>query len=164
MVPFGLGQGQQLGGAHAFLLTSMDRHSDEVERLRQLLERNVPEIASGVAEIRGIARTAGSRSIIVVSGRDEAANPVGAVVGNRGDRIKPIVAELGGEKVDVVRWSDSIEKFIGHLFAPNKLVQIRYDEPNRRATITLALDVIDSSTTMRLKLGSELVGWNLVLG
>jgi len=127
MVPFGLGQGQQLGGAHAFLLTSMDRHSDEVERLRQLLERNVPEIASGVAEIRGIARTAGSR-------------------------------------VDVVRWSDSIEKFIGHLFAPNKLVQIRYDEPNRRATITLALDVIDSSTTMRLKLGSELVGWNLVLG
>jgi transcription termination/antitermination protein NusA len=122
------------------------------------------EIASGVVEIRGIARKAGSRSIIVVSGRDEATDPVGAVVGNRGSRIKPIVSELGGEKVDVVRWSDSIEKFIGNLFAPNKLVQIRYDEPNRQATITFALDVIDPSSTMRLKLGSDLVGWNLVLG
>ncbi len=141
----------------------MDEGSDDVMRLRQVLESNVPEICSGVVQIRGIARRAGVRSVVVVSAGELSIDAVGAVVGNRGNRIKTIVAELAGEKVDVVRWSDSIERFISNLFTPNKVLQIRYDEPQRRAIVTLAQDVNDSTTTMRLKLASDLVGWSLAL-
>jgi transcription antitermination factor NusA-like protein len=62
-----------------------------------------------------------------------------------------------------VRWSDLIEQFLGNLFSPNKVLRVRYDAANRRASITLDVDVIEFSTTMRLRLASELVGWDLAL-
>jgi transcription antitermination factor NusA-like protein len=149
--------------ARGLLLIYMGQDSDDVGQLRRLLEEQIPEIASGVVQIRGLARNAGRHSMVVVGAHDAAVDVVAAVVGSRGSRIKKIVAKLGGERIDVVRWSTSLEPFIGNLFAPNKVLRIRYDEPHRRAIIFLALDVIDDHVEMRLKLGSELVGWNLVL-
>lgn len=89
----------------------MNQDADSVGQLRRLLEKHVPDIASGVVQIRGIAGKAGVRSIVVVYAPDKAVDPVGSVVGSRGSRIKPLVAELDNEKVDVARWSDSTHAF-----------------------------------------------------
>ena len=96
---------------------------------------------------------------------DPAVDSVGAVVGSRGSRIKPLVAELGYEKVDVVRWSDSLDHLIGNLIAPNRILQIRYEEPTRQARITLQHDQREASLLdpIRLALASELAGWKLIV-
>ncbi len=79
--------------------------------------------------------------------------------------IKPLVAELGYEKVDVVRWSDSLDRLIGNLVAPNRVLAISYDEATRQARISLQPDQREPSLLdlTRLELASELVGWKLVL-
>ena len=143
----------------------MNEDSDPVRQVRQLLEKYVPDIASGVVRVRGIARKAGVRSIVVVQADDPAVDSVGAVVGNRGTRIKPLVAELDYEKVDVVRWSDSMDRLIGNLIAPNRFLEIQYDEVTRQAKITLQPDQMEVSLLdpIRLALASELVGWKLVV-
>ena len=143
----------------------MNQDADSVRQLRRLLEKHVPPIASGVVQIRGIARKAGVRSIIVVQAHDPAVDPVGSVVGSRGSRIKPLVAELDYEKVDVVRWSDSLDHLIGNLIAPNRVLEIRYDEPTRHARITLQPDQREASLLdpTRLALASELAGWKLIV-
>ena len=130
-----------------------------------MLEKHVPDIASGVVQIRGIARKAGIRSIVVVEAHDPAVDSVGAVVGSRGGRIKPLVAELDYEKVDVVRWSDSTDHLIGNLIAPNRVLEIRYDEPTRQARITLQPGEREASLLdqTRLALASELMGWKLIV-
>ena len=78
--------------------------------------------------------------MVIVEAHDPAVDAVGAVVGSRGSRIKPLVAELDNEKVDVVRWSDSLDQLIGNLIAPNRILEIRYDEATRQARITLQPD------------------------
>src|SRR4051812_22386813 len=86
------------------LLMLMHQDADAVEHLRRLLEKHVPDIAAGGVQIRGIARSAGDRSIVVVGADDPAVDAGGAVVGSGGSHIKRLVAVLNYEKVDVVRW------------------------------------------------------------
>ena len=74
--------------------------------LKRLFELEVPEIHSGTVEIKAIAREAGSRSKVAVASRQEGLDPVGATVGQRGARVQAVVAELSGEKIDVIPWSD----------------------------------------------------------
>jgi N utilization substance protein A len=141
----------------------MNRDTDDAGQLRELLVTHVPEVASGVVEIRGIARKVGTRSLVIVDARDPAVDAVGAVVGRRGCRIKPVVAELGYEMVDVVRWSDSLDQLIGNLIAPNRALEIHFEEPARQATITILPDQRDAALLdpIRLALASHLVGWKL---
>ena len=143
----------------------MNQDSEAVRQLRRLLEKHVPDVVSGVVRIRGIARKVGVRSIVIVEAHDPAVDSVGAVVGSRGSRIKPLVAELDNEKVDVVRWSDSLDHLIGNLIAPNRVLEIHYDESNRQARITLQPDQKETSLLdpIRLALASELVGWKLIV-
>ena len=143
----------------------MNQDSDPVGQLRRLLEKHVPDVASGVVQIRGIARKTGVRSIVVVEAHDPAVDPIGTVVGSRGSRIKPLVAELNFEKVDVVRWSDSLDHLIANLIAPNRVLEIRYDDATRQARITLRPDQREDSVLKptRLALASELVGWKLIV-
>lgn len=146
---------------------AMDRGSNEISEIRLLLDKHVPEIASGVVEVRGIARRPGVRTIILMAGSDPSVDVVGAVVGERGVRVKKLVAELRNEMVDVVRWSDSLDQLIGNFIAPNRKLQIVYDEAARQAVITLSPDQRPDAafavSPNRLELVSELVGWALVV-
>jgi len=100
--------------------------------LRRLLELEVPEIFNGTVEIKAIAREAGSRSKVAVAARQPGVDPVGACVGMRGVRIKSIVNELGGEKIDVIEWSPDVATFIAKALSPAKVLQRRR---SRRSTL-----------------------------
>ncbi len=96
--------------------------------LRRLLELEVPEIFNGTVEIKAIAREAGSRSKVAVAARQPGVDPVGACVGMRGVRIKSIVNELGGEKIDVIEWSPDMATFIAKALSPAKVLSVQLDE------------------------------------
>jgi N utilization substance protein A len=96
--------------------------------LRRLLELEVPEIFNGTVEIKAIAREAGSRSKVAVAARQPGVDPVGACVGMRGVRIKSIVNELGGEKIDVIEWSPETATFIAKALSPAKVLSVQLDE------------------------------------
>ncbi len=108
--------------------------------LRRLLELEVPEIFNGTVEIKAIAREAGSRSKVAVSARQPGVDPVGACVGMRGVRIKSIVNELGGEKIDVIEWSPDMGMFIAKALSPAKVLSVQLDEdPDGRPSASVVV-------------------------
>lgn len=132
--------------------------------VRRLFELEVSEIGDGVLEIKGIAREAGFRSKVAVLCHDERVDPVGACVGVRGTRVKNIVRELSGEKIDIVRWSDDIKTLIGNSLAPAKLSKIEIDEDIRSATIMVPPDQLSLAIGKRgqnARLTSKLTGWRI---
>ncbi len=144
----------------------MDSNSDESEAVRRLFEATVPDIASGIVQIVGIVRDPGYRSIIAVRSNNPAVDPVGACVGNRGERVKRVVADLGGEYVDIVRWSDSPERFIGNMLAPLHFLRVSLDESSREATVLLARDSerpVPKRLAVQSQLLLKLTGWHLKL-
>ena len=141
---------------------SASRDNDEV---RRLFGEHVPEIASGAVEIMGIAREKGRRVIIAVHASDPEVDSVGSCVGPRGERIKTVMRALPGDKIDIVRWSDSDQDFIRNILSPAKIKQLSFDAPGHRASVTVSGD--STSLTMdggiRLRLASRLAGWDLEL-
>ena len=108
--------------------------------LRRLLELEVPEIFNGTVEIKAIAREAGSRSKVAVAARQPGVDPVGACVGMRGVRIKSIVNELGGEKIDVIEWSPESATFIAKALSPAKVLSVKVDEdPDGRKSASVVV-------------------------
>jgi len=108
--------------------------------LRRLLELEVPEIFNGTVEIKAIAREAGSRSKVAVAARQPGVDPVGACVGMRGVRIKSIVNELGGEKIDVIEWSPETSTFIAKALSPAKVLSVQLDEdPDGRKSASVVV-------------------------
>jgi N utilization substance protein A len=105
--------------------------------LRRLFEMEVPEIHNGTVEIKAIAREPGSRSKVAVASRQEGLDPVGATVGQRGARVQAVVAELGGEKIDVIPWSDDPAVFVANALSPAQVVGVRIDEENNTASVTV---------------------------
>ena len=103
------------------------------EILRKLLKLEVPEISSGVVQIKSIAREAGSRSKVAVIAKEENVDPIGSCVGQRGTRIQTIINELGGEKVDIIEWIEDPIKFIAKALSPAKVsrVEIKKQEGNK---------------------------------
>jgi N utilization substance protein A len=108
--------------------------------IRKLFELEVPEISESVIEIQGLAREAGYRSKLAVTSHDDKVDPVGACVGVRGNRIKNIVDELGGEKIDIVRWSDSSQVLITNALMPAKVSEIALCFESGRATVVVDED------------------------
>ena len=94
--------------------------------LKRLFELEVPEIHAGTVEIRAIAREAGSRSKVAVSSRQDGLDPVGATVGQRGARVQAVVAELGGEKIDVIPWNDDPGVFVANALSPAQVISRRH--------------------------------------
>ena len=86
--------------------------------LARLFELEVPEIGSGVLEVKALAREAGSRSKIAVHSNEEGVDPIGSCVGQRGTRVAAVIQELGGEKIDIIEWSENPEEFIGSALSP----------------------------------------------
>ena len=144
----------------------MSSDSSETEVVRQLFKDQVPAVASGVVEIRGIVREPGNRSILAVISKDPAIDAVGSCVGNRGNRVKQIVERLGGEFVDIVLWNESAERFIANLLAPLRFVQVTFDEATHEAIVQVALDrnrPVAGRRELQAQLLLQLTGWNLKL-
>jgi N utilization substance protein A len=97
------------------------------EFVKALFRLEVSEIADGIVEIKGIAREAGYRTKIAVVSHDERIDPVGACVGIRGSRVKNIVRELNGEKIDIIKWSDDIRTYVSNALAPARLTEVTLD-------------------------------------
>ena len=108
--------------------------------VKKLFEIEVPEISSGVVEIKNIAREPGSRTKIAVSSNEEGIDPVGSCVGQKGVRVSTVIAELGGEKIDIVPWSDDAEKFIESSLSPAKILEVDVDKESRSAKVMVAED------------------------
>lgn len=125
---------EQASGHHIVLTRS---HPDFV---RRLFELEVSEIADKTVEIKSLAREAGYRTKIAVASRDEKVDPVGACVGMKGARVKNIVRELLGEKIDIVRWHEDIKTLVTNALAPAKLKRVSMDEESRRVIVVVDPD------------------------
>jgi N utilization substance protein A len=142
----------------------MKAQPDEIEEVRRLFHEHVPQVASGVVELKGIARERGYLTIVAVRSIDSSVEAVAACVGERGVRIKTIKRHLTTETINIVLWSDSLERFLNNLFAPVKIEGIILNEVARYATLFTSLDdkaLLISRGEMRLKLGSRLTNWDI---
>jgi len=138
-------------------------HSNFVKRLFQL---EVPEIFEGIVEIKAIARDVGERTKIAVYSKDEKVDCVGACVGMRGSRVKNIVSELQGEKIDIVRFSSDIKEYIQAALSPAEISQIQLDYDGKKANIIVADDQLSLAIGrhgQNVRLASQLVEWELNL-
>ena len=132
--------------------------------LKRLFELEVPEIHSGTVEIRAIAREAGSRSKVAVGSRQEGLDPVGATVGQRGARVQSVVAELGGEKIDVIPWNDDPSAFVANALSPAQVLSVDIDVEHRIANVTVPermLSLAIGREGQNARLAARLTGWRI---
>ncbi len=132
--------------------------------VKKLFELEVPEIYDGIVEIKSISRQAGERTKIAVCSKDEKVDSVGACVGMRGGRVKNIVNELGGERIDVVRFSDDIKEYIKAALSPAEISEIKLNKENKRAEVIVADDQLSLAIGkhgQNVRLASKLIGWEL---
>jgi N utilization substance protein A len=132
--------------------------------LKRLFELEVPEIHNGTVEIRAIAREAGSRSKVAVASRQEGLDPVGATVGQRGARVQAVVAELGGEKIDVIPWNDDPAAFVANALSPAQVLSVDIDQEKRIANVTVPermLSLAIGREGQNARLAARLTGWRI---
>jgi len=132
--------------------------------LRRLMEMEIPEIYNGTVVIRGIAREAGSRSKVAVESRQPGVDAKGAAVGQRGARIQAIVAELNGEKVDVVLWNEDPAQFVAEALSPAEVIEVRVDDEHRIASVIVPerqLSLAIGREGQNARLAAKLTGWRI---
>lgn len=132
--------------------------------MAKLFTQEVPEIYDGTITIRAVARDPGSRAKIAVSARDGSIDPVGACVGMRGSRVQAVVNELGGEKIDIVPWSEDIATFIVSALSPAVVSKVVLDEDAKRMDVVVAEDQLSLAIGRRgqnVRLASMLSGWDI---
>jgi N utilization substance protein A len=132
--------------------------------LRRLFELEVPEIHAGTVEIKAIAREAGSRSKVAVASRQEGLDPVGATVGQRGARVQAVVAELAGEKIDVIPWNEDASVFVANALSPAQVLGVVIDEEHRIANVTVPermLSLAIGREGQNARLAARLTGWRI---
>ena len=132
--------------------------------IRRLFELEVPEINEKIIEIRAMAREAGYRTKVAVISFDEKVDPVGACVGVRGSRIRNIVDELGGEKIDIVRWNDSSQVLVANALMPAKVSEIALCFELGRATVVVDEDQLSLAIGkhgQNVRLAARLTGWDI---
>ncbi len=132
--------------------------------VRRLFELEIPEIADQVISIRAIAREAGYRSKVAVTSSDSKVDAVGACVGVRGTRIKNIVDELGGERIDIVRWNESLQVLIPYALQPAEIEEVMLCQLLGRAIVLVREDQLSLAIGRRgqnVRLASKLVGWDI---
>lgn len=138
------------------------------EMVKQLFTMEVPEIAAGAVEIKVIAREAGSRTKIAVVAKDENIDPIGSCVGQRGTRVQTVISELGGEKIDIVAWSDDPVKFITAALAPAKVQSVELNEAEHIAKVEVTADQLSLAIGrggQNVRLAVKLTNWKIdILG
>ena len=132
--------------------------------VQRLFEQEIPEIADGVIEIRAIAREPGYRSKVAVISSDARVDCVGACVGVRGNRIKNIVEELGGERIDIVRWSDDLQVLVPNALQPAEIDEVILCQMLGRGIVLVREDQLSLAIGRRgqnVRLASKLCGWDI---
>jgi N utilization substance protein A len=132
--------------------------------IRGLFVSEVPEIGEEIIEIRALAREAGYRTKVAVASLDDKVDPVGACVGVRGSRIKNIVDELGGEKIDIVRWNESSQVLVANTLMPAKVSEIALCFELGRATVVVSEDQLSLAIGkhgQNVRLAARLSGWDI---
>jgi N utilization substance protein A len=131
-----------------------------------LFRLEVPEIQQGIVEIRGIAREVGGRTKLAVSSRDESIDPVGACVGLKGSRVRAVVQELGGERIDIVPWHPDPEVFAKRSLAPARVAKVVSDYEHHVITAIVDEDQLSLAigrNGQNVRLASQLIGWEINL-
>lgn len=132
--------------------------------VRKLFELEVPEIQDGLVEIKAIAREAGHRTKVAVSSNDPNIDPVGACVGPKGSRVRAVVNELRGEKIDVVAYTDDTARFVSEALQPARVRGVSIDEENKTATVIVAdreLSLAIGKEGQNARLAARLTGWRI---
>lgn len=132
--------------------------------LRNLFEVEIPEIGEGIVEIKALAREAGARTKIAVASRDAQIDPIGACIGQRGTRIQTIIAELAGEKIDVIEWNENPAEFLRNTLAPAKVLNVDLIEEERVANVLVSPDQLSLAIGrggQNVRLASRLSGWKI---
>ncbi|HEY4510679.1 MAG TPA: transcription termination factor NusA [Candidatus Paceibacterota bacterium] len=132
--------------------------------LIKLFELEVPEMANGIVEIKSVAREAGARSKVAVSSNEEGIDPVGSSVGQKGIRVGTVISELGGEKIDIIEWSDDPEKFIAHSLSPAKVIDVEIKRGSHEAQVIVDEDQLSLAIGkggQNVRLAAKLTGWKL---
>jgi len=168
-----MGQNHRVGERLRCLILDVKETSNQVkiilsrthpDFIRRLFELEVPEIGENIIEIRALAREAGYRTKVAVASFDEKVDPVGACVGVRGSRIKNIVDELGGEKIDIVRWNDSSQVLVSNALMPAKVSEIALCFELGRATVVVDEDQLSLAIGkhgQNVRLAARLTGWDI---
>ncbi|MFN3301660.1 MAG: transcription termination factor NusA [Patescibacteria group bacterium] len=135
------------------------------EILRELFKIEIPEIANGTVEIKSIAREAGTRAKVAVATKEENLDPIGTCIGQRGSRIQTIIAEIGGEKIDIVEYSENPSKFIINALSPAKISSIKIiDKEKKIARVKVKPDQLSlaiGKNGQNVRLASKLTGWKI---
>ena len=132
--------------------------------MKQLFAQEVPEIYDGIIEIKAVARDPGSRAKIAVLSNDSGIDPVGACVGMRGSRVQAVVAELQGEKIDIIQWSADPATFLVNALAPAEVAKVVLDEDTHRMEVVVPDDQLSLAIGRRgqnVRLASQLSGWDI---
>ena len=134
------------------------------ELLTTLFELEVPEIADGLVDIRGVAREPGYRSKIAVESHAQGVDPVGACVGPRGSRVRMVVSELRGEKIDIIPWNNEPARFVAKALSPARVREVYLDDDNQEATVVVPDDQLAlaiGKEGMNARLAARLTGWKI---
>jgi|CXWL01.1.fsa_nt_gi N utilization substance protein A len=132
--------------------------------LEKLFELEVPEIASGAVLMKAVAREAGGRSKVAVAATDDRIDPVGALVGQRGVRVSTVMSELGGERIDIIEWSDNTIQFIEDALSPANVLTVVLNETDKRATVEVSEDqqsLAIGRGGQNVRLAAKLTGWSI---
>lgn len=132
--------------------------------LIRLFEMEAPELASGSIEVKGVAREPGSRTKIAIASVDPHVDPVGSLVGQRGVRVSTVMSELGGERIDIIEWSEDQAAFIKESLSPATVTEVVLDEANHRAKVTVSEDqqsLAIGRGGQNVRLAAKLTGWNI---
>jgi len=132
--------------------------------VKKLFELEVPEIYEGIVEIKAISRQAGERTKIAVYSKNDKVDSVGACVGMRGNRVRNIVNEVYGEKIDIIRFNDDIREYIKNALSPAKVSQINLDKERMKAEVIVDDDQLSLAIGkhgQNVRLASKLIGWEL---
>ena len=132
--------------------------------LKRLFEVEVPEIQDGIVEVKSVSREAGSRSKLAVYSTDADVDPVGSCVGPSGSRVRMIVEELNGEKIDIVEWSEDIAEFISNALNPAEVLEVKTDEKENVAQVIVPDDQLSLAIGKKgqnARLAAKLTGWKI---
>ncbi|MCR4279073.1 MAG: transcription termination factor NusA [bacterium] len=131
-----------------------------------LFAQEIPEILNGIVEIKNIAREPGSRTKVAVATSDDAIDPIGSCIGQRGSRIQTVIRELGGEKVDVIQWSENIEEYVANSLSPAEVESVEMNESARLATVKVNSDQLSLAIGkggQNVRLAAKLTGWKITV-
>ena len=140
----------------------VSRRSDQL--VRELFKLEVPEMADGLVEIRGVAREPGWRSKIAVISHVQGVDPVGACVGPRGSRVRMVVSELRGEKIDIIPFNEEPARYVAKALSPARVREVLVDDEDRQATVIVPDDQLSLSIGregMNARLAARLTGWHI---